>query len=155
MLANYHLISSGLLWWATTSTLGVRLSVVPLHLSMTTSCSGTTFWSSTCSLYNCTLLILTTGYILIVTGNSSLIAFVETILFTLYRSVTNFIWTITLEILDQFQQSKLPPKALKKTFQMIPKMSQSNQYSPSYQQISWWLLSHQILNHWYLRNCLT
>ena len=53
-----------------------------------------------------------------------------------YIVVTNFIWTITLEILDQFQQSKWSPKALKKTFQMVPKMSQSNQYSPSYQQIS-------------------
>ena len=50
--------------------------------------------------------------------------------------VTNFIWTITPEILDQFQQSKWPPKALKKTFRMVPKMSQSDQYSPSYQQIS-------------------
>ena len=51
-------------------------------------------------------------------------------------SVTNFIWTITPGILNQFQQSKWPPKALKKTFQTVPKMSQSNQYSPSYQQIS-------------------
>ena len=50
--------------------------------------------------------------------------------------VTSFIWTITLGILDQFQQSKWLPKALKKTFQIVPKMSQSNQYSPSYQQIS-------------------
>jgi len=51
-------------------------------------------------------------------------------------SVTNFIWTITPGILNQFQQSKWPPKALKKTFQTVPKTSQSNQYSPSYQQIS-------------------
>jgi len=43
-------------------------------------------------------------------------------------SVTNFVQTVTLGILDQFQQSKWPPKALKKTFQMIPKMSQSDQY---------------------------
>jgi len=50
--------------------------------------------------------------------------------------VTNFIWTITLGILDQFQQSKWLPKAFKKTFQKIPKESQGNQYSPSYQQIS-------------------
>jgi len=47
--------------------------------------------------------------------------------------VTNFIWTITPEILDQFQQSKWPPKALKKTFQMVSKMSQSDQYLLSYQ----------------------
>jgi len=52
------------------------------------------------------------------------------------QSITNFIWTITPGILDRFQQSKWPPKALKKTFQTVPKMSQSNQYSPSYQQIS-------------------
>jgi len=52
------------------------------------------------------------------------------------KLVTNFIWTITLGILDQFQQSKWLPKALKKTFQIVPKMSQSNQYSLSYQQIS-------------------
>jgi len=52
-------------------------------------------------------------------------------------SVTNFIQTITLGVLDQFQQSKWPQKALKKTFQMVPKMSQDNQYSLSYQQISW------------------
>jgi len=51
-------------------------------------------------------------------------------------SVTNFIQTITLGILDQFQQSKWPPKALKKTIQTVPKTSQSNQDSPSYQQIS-------------------
>jgi len=51
-------------------------------------------------------------------------------------AVTNFIWTITPGILNQFRRSKWPPKALKKTFQMVPKMSQSNQYSPSYQQIS-------------------
>ena len=50
--------------------------------------------------------------------------------------VINFIWTITLKILDQFQQSKWPPKALKKTFQKVPKTSQSNQYLLSYQQIS-------------------
>jgi len=46
--------------------------------------------------------------------------------------VTNFIQTITPGILDQFQQSKWPPKALKKTFLTVPKMSQSDQYSPSY-----------------------
>ena len=56
-------------------------------LSMTTGCSGTTFWSSTCSLYNHTLFMLTTRCILIVSGNSSLIALVETILFTLYRPI--------------------------------------------------------------------
>ena len=50
--------------------------------------------------------------------------------------VTNFIWTITPEILDRFRQSKWPPKALKKTFQTIPKTSQRDQYSLSYQQIS-------------------
>ena len=50
--------------------------------------------------------------------------------------VTNFIQAITPEILDQFQQSKWPPKALKKTFQMVSKMSQSDQYLLSYQQIS-------------------
>ena len=49
------------------------------------------------------------------------------------KGIINFIWTITPGILDQFQQSKWPPKALKKTFQMVPKTSQSNQYSPSYQ----------------------
>ena len=54
-------------------------------LSMTIGCGGTTFWPSTCSLYSHTLLTLTTGCILMVSGNSSLIAFVETILFTLYR----------------------------------------------------------------------
>jgi len=59
------------------------------------------------------------------------------ILVTSRNTVTNFIWTITLGILDQFQQSKWPLKALKKTFQMVPKASQGNQYSPSYQQISW------------------
>ena len=71
--------------------------------------------------------------------------------------VTNFIWTITLGILDQFQQSKWLPEALKKTFQMVPKISQGNQYLPSYryQQISQWSPSHQTLNHWYLGNCLT
>jgi len=52
------------------------------------------------------------------------------------KGVTNFIWTITPGILDQFQQSKWPPKALKKTFQTVQKTSQSNQYSLSYQQIS-------------------
>ena len=50
--------------------------------------------------------------------------------------VTNFIRTITPEILDRFQRSKWPPKALKKTFQTVPKTSQSNQYSLSHQQIS-------------------
>ena len=69
-------------------------------------------------------------------------------------AVTNFIQTITPGILDQFWWSKWPPKALKKTFQTIPKMSQSNQYSLSYQQISLWSPSHQTLNFWYLRNCL-
>jgi len=52
------------------------------------------------------------------------------------ESVTNFIWTITPGILDRFQRSKWPPKALKKTFQKVPKTSQSNQYLLSYQQIS-------------------
>jgi len=47
-------------------------------------------------------------------------------------TVTNFIQTITSGILDRFQQSKWLPKALKKTFQMVPKTSQRNQYSPSY-----------------------
>ena len=61
--------------------------------------------------------------------------------------VTNFIWTITLGILNQFQQSKWPLKAPKKTFQTVPKTSQGNQYSLSYQQISWQSPSHQILNH--------
>ena len=70
-------------------------------------------------------------------------------------SVTNFIWTITPGILDWFQQSKWPPKALKNTFQMVPKTSQSDQYSPSYQQISQWSPGHRTLNHQYLRNCLT
>jgi len=40
--------------------------------------------------------------------------------------VTNFIQTITLGILDQFRQSKWPPKVpkvLKKTFQTVPKTS--------------------------------
>ena len=50
--------------------------------------------------------------------------------------VTNFIWTITPGILDRFRRSKWPPKALKKTFLTVPKTSQSDQYSPSYQQIS-------------------
>ena len=35
--------------------------------------------------------------------------------------VTNFIQTITLGILDWFQQSNWPPKALKKTFQKVSK----------------------------------
>ena len=48
------------------------------------------------------------------------------------RIVTNFIQTITLGILDQFQQSKWLPKSLKKTFQTVPKTSQRDQYSPSY-----------------------
>jgi len=61
--------------------------------------------------------------------------------------VTNFIRTITQGILDRFQQSKWPPKALKKTFQTVPKTSQSNQYSSSYQQISWQSPSYQTLNH--------
>ena len=51
-------------------------------------------------------------------------------------TVTNFIWTIAPGVLNRFQQSKWPQKALKKTFQTVPKMSQSDQYSPSYQQIS-------------------
>ena len=51
--------------------------------------------------------------------------------------VTNFIWTITVGILNWFQQSQWPLKALKKIFQRIPKKSQSDQYSLSYQQISW------------------
>jgi len=50
--------------------------------------------------------------------------------------VTNFIRTITPGILDRFRRSKWPPKALKKTFLTVPKTSQSNQYSSSYQQIS-------------------
>ena len=50
--------------------------------------------------------------------------------------VTNFIQTITPGILDRFQQSKWPPKALKKIFQTVPETSQSDQYSLSYQQIS-------------------
>ena len=50
--------------------------------------------------------------------------------------VTNFIQTITPGILDQFQRSTWTPKALKKTFQTVPKTSQSDQYSLSYQQIS-------------------
>jgi len=41
-------------------------------------------------------------------------------------TVTNFIWTITLGILDRFQGYKWPPKALKKTFQTVPKTSQGN-----------------------------
>ena len=63
-----------------------------------------------------------------------------------FEGVINFIQTITLEILDWFWQSKWPPKALKKTFQMVPKISQSNQYSLSYQQISQWSPSYQTLN---------
>jgi len=51
-------------------------------------------------------------------------------------NITNFIWTITPGILDRFQRSKWPLKALKKTFLTVPKTSQSDQYSPSYQQIS-------------------
>jgi len=47
--------------------------------------------------------------------------------------VTNFIWTITPGIFDQFRRFKWPLKALKKTFQTVPKTSQGNQYSPSYQ----------------------
>ena len=62
-------------------------------------------------------------------------------------SIINFIQTITLGILDQFQLSKWPSKFLKKTFQMVPKTSQSNQYLPSYQQISQQLLSYQTLNY--------
>ena len=58
---------------------------------MTTSYGGTTFWPSTCGLYSCTLLILATGCILIVLGNSSSIAFVETTLFTLYRPTNHSI----------------------------------------------------------------
>ena len=50
--------------------------------------------------------------------------------------VTNFIWTITLGILDRFRRSKWPLKALKKTFLTVPKTSQSDQYSSRYQQIS-------------------
>jgi len=65
--------------------------------------------------------------------------------------VTNFIWTITPGILDRFQRSKWPPKSLKKTFQKVPKMSQRNQYSLSYQQISQLpdtksLISQELLN---------
>ena len=68
--------------------------------------------------------------------------------------VTNFIQTITPGILDRFWWSKWPPKALKKTFQTVPKTSQSNQYSPSYQQISQWSPSYQTLNCRYLGNHL-
>jgi len=75
--------------------------------------------------------------------------------FCLYMSITNFIWTITLGILNWFWQYKWPLKALKKTFQMVPKTSQGDQYSLSYQQISLQSPSHQTLNSWYLRNCLT
>ena len=67
--------------------------------SMTTSCSGTTFWPSTCSLYSHTLLTLTTRYILIVFGNSSSIAFVKTTLFTLYGP-TNY--SISFSVLLPF-----------------------------------------------------
>jgi len=52
------------------------------------------------------------------------------------KTITNFIQTITPGILDRFQQSKWPPKALKKIFQTVPETSQSDQYSLSYQQIS-------------------
>jgi len=58
---------------------------------------------------------------------------IATLLQTARGTVTNFIQTITPGILDQFQQSKWPPKALKKTFQTISKTSQGNQYSLSYQ----------------------
>jgi len=58
-------------------------------LSITTSCSGTTFWPSTCGLYSYTLLMLTTRCILIVTGNLSSIVFVETTLFTSYGSTNH------------------------------------------------------------------
>ena len=40
---------------------------------------------------------------------------------------------ISPSILQQFSQSQWHPKALKKTFQSIPVMSQGNQYWPSYQ----------------------
>ena len=70
------------------------------------------------------------------------------------NTITNFIWTITPGILDRFRQSKWPLKALKKTFQKVPKTSQSNQYSLSYQQISWQSPSYQTLNRQYLRNHL-
>ena len=74
---------------------------------------------------------------------------------TYKRCVTNFIQTITLGILDQFWQYKWLPKALRKTFQTVPEMSQSDQYSLSYQQISQWSPSYHTLNCWYLGNCLT
>jgi len=95
----------------------------------------------------------------IVTAMWLLVHFLVPLLFYFFLKwriiVTNFIWTITPWILDWFQQSKWPPEALKKTFQTVPKMSQGNQYSLNYQQISQWSPSHQTLNHWYLRNCLT
>jgi len=50
--------------------------------------------------------------------------------------VTNFIWPITPRILAQFPRPKIHRKALKKTFQMMPKMCQSDQYSLRYQLIS-------------------
>ena len=60
-------------------------------LFITTGYSDTILWSSTWGSYNCTLLMLTTGCILIVRGNSSLIVFIETTLFTLYRSINHSI----------------------------------------------------------------
>jgi len=42
--------------------------------------------------------------------------------------IINFIQTIAPGILNWFQWSKWPPKALKKTFQIVPKISQGNQY---------------------------
>jgi len=63
------------------------LSHTLFFLSMTTSCSSTTFWPFTWGLYNCTLLMLTTRCILIVRGNSSLTVFVKMIFFILYRSM--------------------------------------------------------------------
>ena len=65
-----------------------------------------------------------------------LFSLTSTVLKSFLESVTNFIWTITLGILDRFRRSKWPPKALKKTFLTVSKTSQSNQYSLSYQQIS-------------------
>jgi len=46
--------------------------------------------------------------------------------------VTNFIRPITPWILARFPRSKMRRKALKETFQMMPKMCQSNQYSLRY-----------------------
>ena len=43
---------------------------------------------------------------------------------------------ITPQILAQFPQSKMLLKALMKTFQTMPKMYQSDQYSSRYQLIS-------------------